>query len=41
MAVPNDPVLLGILAVLGALFFLGFLLLRRTVIAFREGFDQE
>lgn len=37
----SDPVLLGLLAALGLLFFMGFLLLRRTLMAFREGFDQE
>jgi len=41
MIVPDDPVLLGLLAILGVLFFMVFLLLRRTLVAFREGFDGE
>lgn len=41
MGVISNPALLGILVALGLLFFLGFLLLRRTVLAFREGYDED
>lgn len=40
MNVLSDPVLIGILVALGTLFFLGFLLIRRTVMAFREGVED-
>ena len=36
----SDPVLLGILAVLILLFFLGYLFLHRTVAEFRQGFQR-
>ena len=34
----TDPVLLGILAVLLAFVFFGYLLMRRTVLGLREGY---
>jgi len=36
----TDPIYLAIAAGLGLLFFLGYLLLRRTFLAFREGQDR-
>jgi hypothetical protein len=33
----SDPIFLGIAAALALLFFLTYLLLRRTLLAFREG----
>jgi hypothetical protein len=37
----TDPIFLSIAVGLGLLFFMGYLLLRRTVLGFREGFEGE
>lgn len=36
----NDPVFLGIVAAVVVFFFVLYLLIRRTVLGFREGFQQ-
>lgn len=37
---PVDPVLAGLLAFLLGLAFFGYLMLRRTVLGFKEGLDE-
>jgi len=36
----NDPVVLGLIAVLVAFVFFGYLLMRRTVMGLREGYED-
>ena len=36
----NDPVVLGLIAVLMAFVFFGYLLMRRTVMGLREGYED-
>lgn len=38
--IPTDPVFLALLALILGFFFFLFLLLRRTVLGFREGVDR-
>lgn len=35
-----DPVFIGLLVVIGLVFFFGFLLVRRTLLNFRDGFER-
>ena len=37
---PDDPVVLTIVAILLGLIFFTYLLLRRTILEFREGMDE-
>lgn len=38
--IPNDPVIIGIVVTLLALIFFIYLLLRRTVLEFRDGMNR-
>jgi hypothetical protein len=40
MAVDVDPVFLGLVAVLVGLSFFGYLLVRRTLLSLREGYEE-
>ncbi|MFP9190828.1 hypothetical protein [Natronosalvus vescus] len=38
--IPNDPVIIGMVVLLLSLIFFLYLLLRRTVLEFRDGMDR-
>ncbi|MFP8955667.1 hypothetical protein ACLI4Y_02985 [Natrialbaceae archaeon A-CW3] len=38
--IPNDPVIIGMVVLLLSLIFFVYLLLRRTVLEFRDGMDR-